>query len=236
MLLFILIFFVLFCSPIVAQSFNYQFKISYNSINLNLFETIEEAPTPDNDGQFLSFDYQLSSESDLPPDWPLFLATLDNKVLFYADQNLADGQTHQVAIDTNGELPIFYKNTFIKGLELDLNNFHFVDDKADKKPLEVEGLLAIREKDQSLTILISINSSDKNNHSFELFCADNNQSAKLNKVDDFLWTDFNFLNFLSNHQDEFIFHLNSFDCFSNVYLLADGRNKTSTSIINIEDL
>ena len=181
MLFFVFLFFFFSLSPIVAQSFDYQLRITDNFIDLNFFETVKEIEVMDEGGEFLSFNYQLSSDEDLPPDLPLFLVTLNDEVLFYANQSLVDEQVQQVFLDTDGELPIFYKNTFIKDFELELGNLHFVEEMPGKDSLEIKDPLVIREQDQSLTILFSMEPASKNNRSIELFCVANNQSAKLSK-------------------------------------------------------
>ncbi|AKM81388.1 MAG: hypothetical protein US01_C0001G0438 [candidate division TM6 bacterium GW2011_GWF2_28_16] len=244
----ILFFLTLFFSvrQIEAQSFSYQFILANNSIDLDFLKKLElnlEEQKPKN---FLSFEYKLEKQNDLPSDLPLFIVAFDKEVLFSVDSSLADSLFHQVEINLtnrNDRIPVFYQSNYLDGFKLTLENLIFIEEpilNKDKTSI-IKDLSVIRELDQSLSIIFSLEETEKRQHSFQLICLDEGgevtNSNKLFKNDDFLWSDFFFTNSFSNKKNEFIFHLDKLECSGLVYVLTDfSIQSDKTSIIRVEDL
>ncbi|KKQ08515.1 MAG: hypothetical protein US20_C0015G0003 [Candidatus Pacebacteria bacterium GW2011_GWF1_36_5] len=219
LMIIILFFLTLFFSvrQIEAQSFSYQFILANNSIDLDFLKKLElnlEEQKPKN---FLSFEYKLEKQNDLPSDLPLF--------------------------NRNDRIPVFYQSNYLDGFKLTLENLIFIEEpilNKDKTSI-IKDLSVIRELDQSLSIIFSLEETEKRQHSFQLICLDEGgevtNSNKLFKNDDFLWSDFFFTNSFSNKKNEFIFHLDKLECSGLVYVLTDfSIQSDKTSIIRVEDL
>jgi hypothetical protein len=210
------------------------------------------APTlgPAASAQILSFDYKMTNNQDLPADLPLFIVTFGQEVIFAATTDSADGLFHQVQLDLKlfdtdylGKVPIFYQNNYISDLTLSLNNLTFSDQSLERTEelAQIQNLSAIREIDQSLTIVFSLQEATKNHRLYQLFCLDEEQEithfAKLVQTDNFLWPNFTFLSFLSNQKNELIFHLDEFACEGLVYVADSfGTKSEKVSIVNVKDL
>jgi hypothetical protein len=261
--IFILLSLVIFSTKVDAKSFDYQFIFEDNFINLDFFKVIDVAPTNQpttaiipipiistSPAKILSFEYKLSKINDLPLDLPLFLATFGQEVIYYADASLADDQLHKVEIDLSlfdqdilGKTPVFYQNNYLSGFELEVKNVVFIGEFSSNTVADpqVIDLSVIREKDQSLTIVFTLQEESKAPHEYELSCLNEKEeiihSVKLSKNDDFLWSNFSFIRFFANHKNELIFHLNEFNCDGLVNIKTDQQKKsTAISIINVEDL
>lgn len=243
----VLLFLVLCSGQVKAQSFNYQFALLDNTFNFELFRSLDlsipaqVSPIPAAKNYF-TFEYKLKPLLDLPLDLPLFLVTSDKKVLFTADAAWADDQFHQVQVklSTPGELPIFYQNNYLTGFELNFRNLSFTAEqvKNDIEPIKFSDLNVIREADQSLTILFSVQDEGEMARVYRLICADKPQIfSDLSKNDDFLWPNFLFTALHSNQQRELIFHLSEFSCRGNVYVAdAFGNQSAKSSIVGINEL
>lgn len=244
----ILFFLILLFSvrQVEAQSFSYQFILANNSINLDFLEKLElnlEEQEPKN---FLSFEYKLEKQKDLPLDLPLFLVVFGEEAIFSADASLADGLFHQVEINLsnrNDRMPVFYQSSYLDGFELSFMNLIFIEESSLNKDgiFQIKDLSAIRELDESLSIVFSLEEAEKIPHSFRLICLDEQDkfmsSTELIRNDDFLWSNFSFINLFSNQKNELTFHLDQFECLGLVYLLADSTVQSNkTSIIRVEDL
>lgn len=261
----ILLSFVIFSKKVEAKSFDYQFVFENNSINLDFFKVVNVAPTNQpvvevispsiepvqaSSVKILSFEYKLKKNNDLPLDLPLFLVTFGQEVIFYADAGLADDQIHKVEIDlslfdqgTINKTPVFYQNNYLSGFELEVSNVVFISEFSSDAAVDpqVIDLSVIREKDQSLTIIFTFQEESKEPHEYNLSCLNEKEkivhSIKLNKNDDFLWSNFSFIRFFANQKNELIFHLNEFDCDGLVSINTDQKfRSTAVSIINVEDL
>ncbi len=257
--------FILFSRQIQAKSFDYQFIFEGNSINLDFFKAINISPatqpiievippsiepTQPQLAKFLSFEYKLKKNNDLPLDLPLFLVAFGQEVIFYADTSLADDQFHKVEIDLSSfdqdilkKSPVFYQNNYLSGFELEVSNVVFISELSSNAIADpqVIDLSAIREKDQSLTVVFALQEELKAPHEYELACLNEKEevihSVELSKNDDFLWSNFSFIRFFANQKNELIFHLNEFNCDGLINLTMDQKIKsTSVSIINVENL
>jgi len=200
--------------------------------------------------QILSFDYKMTKNQDIPTDLPLFIVTFDQEVIFAADASTADGLSHQVQLDLKlfdpnylRKVPIFYQNNYINDFTLSLNNLAFSDQilEPTNKLCQIQNLSAIREVDQSLTIIFSLEEETKNQRLYQLFCLNERQEithfTRLVQKDNFLWPTFTFLSFLSNQKNELIFHLDEFECEGLVYVADDfGTKSEQVSIVNVEEL
>lgn len=240
--------------PTLAQGFTYQFKLENNFINLDFNKiepvigssTIEE---PSEKNNILSFTYKIKNKQNLPTGIPIFIVVFDKKVIFTVDATLVDDFFHTVEIDLKNhglteskQLPIFYKNNFFDKCEIDLLNLSFIKALTTKTSLaKINDLNVIREKDNSVTVIFSVQEDVKSLHSYQLFCLDKRQqilnSIQLTQDDNFLWSEFSFLNFYANQKNEIIFHLTEFSCDSEVYVVGDGLFESNrTSIIGLENL
>jgi|GEM_PF-5894852 len=246
--------FIVLNQEVHAQSQNFQFLLKDNSINLELFQSVDLPNQELNakpHGDILSFKYKIQTEENLPSDIPLFLVAFGDEVIFYADASKADGFFHEVSLNlkpyflTNDwSLPVFYKNQYFTNLNLELTAFNFLDDLnfQSNDSYAINDLNVIRELDQSLTVIFSLAENERQAHFYELVCLDNTSqemihSRKLIVSDSFLWGGFEFVNLLSNAKKELIFHLSSFNCEGSFYVLVDGEIKsTTTEAIGIKDL
>lgn len=238
--------------PTTVQGFTHQFVLEDNVINLDFIKVKPTADnpeiTPSSLDSTLFFTYQIEAKSGLPPDIPLFIATYDKEVIFFADASLADGISHDVEIDLknfglgdHSQMPIFYQNNFLEEYHLSLFNLNFINQTTVKSSAKIEDLSAIREKDNSLTIVFGLREDIKNTHVYQLFCLDKEHkimsSTKLTQEDSFLWSRFSFSSFYTNQKNELIFHLKEFDCEGEIYILGDGLFKSNqTAIIGVENL
>ena len=251
---FLLIFlcFFLFLNKTAAKSFNYEFVLSDNLIDLNFFKVLD-LPIEDlqlEHGNIISFEYILNKTANLPQEIPLFILALGKQVLFSVDAKMADGIVHQVSLDlsqfgslSTAEMPIFYKNNYLDNFELEIKNLLFTKDSSEKlsEDSQIKNLSAIREADQSLTIIFSLEGENLRDHRYEIFCLGDGgkiaNSSKLTRTDDFLWPNFSFLRFFANYKNELIFNLNEFACDGLVYLQNDvGLRSDQTSIVEVTDL
>lgn len=250
-LFFLSIFFLLKSDSVKA--FTHQFALKNNAINLDFvkLEPITDEPilTPSDLKRVLSFTYRIETQENLPVDIPIFIAAYDKKVIFSADASLADSVFHDVEIDLNNfavndykQMPIFYQNHSLVGYDLNLINVNLINQSTGVKSLaKISDLNAIREKDDSLTIIFTLEEEIKNNHSYQLFCLDENLQIKhslvLSQNDNFLWPMFSFFNLHANQKSELIFHLEKFSCEGKVYIIGDGVFESDKStIIEVEDL
>lgn len=251
-LFFLSLFFL--AKPALVQGFTYQFKLENNFINLD-FSKIEPVigsstiNEPSEKNNILSFVYKIETKQNLPADIPVFIVVFDKKVIFTADATLADDFFHTVEIDLKNhslteskQLPIFYKNNFFNKCEIDLLNIKFIKElTAERSLIEINDLNVIREKDSSVTVIFSVQEDVKSLHSYQLFCLNEQQqilnSIQLTQDDNFLWSEFSFLNFYANQKNEIIFHLTEFSCDGEVYVVGDGLFESNrTSIIGLENL
>lgn len=237
---------LLFSQQVDAKGFSYQFILADNSIDFNYLEKVELNLSDQESQNFLSFEYKLEKYKELPVDLPLFLITFDGKVVFSADASMADGLFHQVELDlseSKDHLPIFYQSSYLNDFKLSLENLSFTDQPslADENTLQIKDLNVIRERDQSLSVIFSLEETVKNQHYFQLFCIDEQgetyNSTELSSSDNFLWSNFLFTKFFTNQKNELIFHLAKFDCSGVIYVLVDSAFKSDqTSIIEVGDL
>lgn len=253
-----------------AKNFASQFVLSDNSINVDFFQIVNlpeiepsspsSSPSPNQTpaptlppANLLSFTYQLSKFKELPADLPLFIVTLGQKVIFTADANLADGLEHQVLLDISvlapdqlGQTPVFYQNSYLDDFELILGGLAFVSQPApipsvSISPTKIINPSAIRERDQSLTVIFTLQETVREQHFYKLSCLDA-QGAKpdsvwLIKNDNFLWSTLSFLGAWSNQKNELIFHLAQFDCAGQVQFINErGDISEPVSIIAVENL
>lgn len=250
-LLFLSLFFLI--NPKLIWGFTYQFKLENNSVDLN-FSKVEKInsnlPIKSSElNSIFSFTYKITTTQNLPIDVPVLIAVFDKKVIFSADASLADNSFHTVEIDLKNyslddhdQLPVFYQNNFFKGYTIDLFDSSFIKESLFNKPsIKIDDLNVIREKDNSLTIIFSVQEEIRSLHSYQLFCLDEQQkilnSVKLTQNDNFLWPDFFFLSFYANQKNELIFHLTEFDCKNQLYIIGDELFESNrTSVINLEDL
>lgn len=237
---------VFLAKPIEAQGFSYQFVLTNNSINLDFLEELELDLDERELKNFLFFEYKLEKQGELPLDLPLFLVAIDKEVLFSADASLADGLFHKVELDLSnriGQMPVFYQSSYLDGFELSLKNLIFTEQSSLSKnsALRLKDLSVIRELNQSLSVIFSLEEVEKTQHSFQLVCLDE-QNKSINSVglvrnDDFLWSNFSFINLFANQKNELIFHLDQFECGGFVRVVADfAIQSDKTSIIRVEDL
>lgn len=243
----------LLASPVSAQEFTYQFKLENNSINLDFTKIKTPLSNPEielsQSKSVLSFTYKIETKQKLPADIPVFIVVFDKKVIFTADASQASNSFHTAEIDLKNfnlndhdQLPVFYQNNFFEGYKTDLFGLNFIKEPTVKSfPVEINDLNVIREKDDSLTIVFSVQEKSKNIHSYQLFCLDKQQkianSIELIQNDNFLWPEFSFLNFYANQKNELIFHLTEFSCDGEVYVVGDEFFESNkTSIINLDNL
>ena len=233
------------------NAFTYQFVLENNIISfdfsqINIPSNFQIELTKPK--EILSFDYRLTTEQSLPKDIPLFLVVFGQEVIFSADVNLADADFHTTQVNIKNfadyfdQLPVFYKNNVIENFKLEIANVTFVDQLYENKSLiSITDLNVIREADNSLTVIFSVQEEIKNSHSYQLFCLNEKQeiidSTKLNQKDNFLWPNFSFLSFYTNHKNELIFHLKEFSCNGSFYVTADDVfTSDRVSVIAAEDL
>ncbi len=260
-----LIFFFVVTSPLVAQSFSYRFTLPDNTINFH-FTALElptpatpvpppnptetALPTPAASAAALVLTYQLTSAVALPPDLPLVVAVYDERVLLTVDSLRVNLPPEQVTFDLAGldlakrqALPVFYQNR-------NLGNFHFrvIDlqwltalPQVQAGEVALNDLLVLREKDQTLTVLIKVAGDSNWQNSYRLVCLDDRgietYSAAIVRSDHFLWPGLLFDRFSPNHRGELIFKLASFACHNQVYAVDSlGNSSSAVSIIEMEDL
>jgi len=261
-LIFILLSFIFFSQKIEAKSFSYQFILANNAINLDFFKPIDlpaptltptSSPTPEvskSPAKILSFDYKLKKNKDLPLDLPLFIAAFGQEVIFSADANLADDIFHNVQLDLEsfdqnylGQTPVFYQNNYLNDFTFEVKNLSFIDSFSaiETNLPEIKNFSAIRERDQSLTIIFSLQEETKIQRFYQLFCLNEKKeiisSIKLARKDDFIWSSFSFLGFFANQKNEAIFNLKEFNCDGLVYVADNFDVKSDlVSIIKVENL
>lgn len=248
--LFLTLFFLL--RPAAADAFTYQFKLENNFIDLDFIrmeEVVSDLPIESSESNSIfSFTYKIKTTRVLPKDIPILIAVFDKKVIFSADVSLADNSFHTVEIDLKNlalnnynQLPVFYQNKFLEGYEIDLFDLSFIESSPDKPSIKINDLNIVREKDNSVTVIFSIQEDDKSPRSYQIICLDEQQeilnSLKLIQKDNFMWPEFSFFNFYSNQKNELIFRLTEFNCDGEAYVVGDEFFKSNkTKIINLEDL
>jgi hypothetical protein len=254
-------------APLQAQSFNYQFVLKDNSIDLNFSKlevalpSLSSSPTPplaptigdhaiDQQARALSFVYSLEAANTLIPDLPLVLLVGGEEVLFYATSAEAGLASHQVWLDLSEitafnqqKPPVFYKNHSLGDFTFQVSEFQWLANLPStlQPALELHNLTAVREQDQSLTILFAVNSQEFWPNTYYLVCQSERSEqinrSKLIKTDDFLWPNLVFLNFTPNHKQELIFQLPSFACGGLVFVVDQFNHRSeAVSIIGIEKL
>lgn len=253
LILFLVLFNLVFLQKVLAvESFSSQFVFTNNQINFDssFLIKVESASTTLEPLNILSFNYQLTKNVDLPTDIPLFIVSIGEKVIFYADASLADGLLHKIQIpllefvqNDSNNWPVFYRNNVLDGFELKISEVNFVKDltKQIHDDLKIREFSAVKELDQSLTVVFKIEESVKNSNRYDIFCLDEKQkvvnSATLSKKDDFMWSNFYFTNFFSNQNQELIFNLNNFLCDGLVYVVANNKFASEKiSIIDVRNL
>lgn len=211
------------------------------------------SPTPTSPKKILVFDYQIKTSKELPINLPLFIVVFGQEVVFSADAFLADGVVHHVELDLElfnsnyiDQSPIFSQNNYLNDYELTITNLSFLEkfsavNNETLNQAKIENLSVIREADQSLTIIFSLSDKNKIVDSYTLLCKDESKqllgSARLVKTDDFLWPNFIFSNFSTNHKNDLIFHLKEFTCVGLMSVLSgSGDEFIVNSIIEVKDL
>ena len=248
-LLFLSIFFLF--KPALVNGFTYQFVLENNIVDLDFVKvkTLEnpQAEIPESNN-ILSFDYRLETKESYPANIPLFIVAFDKEVVFYADSSFIEAEPHTVKINMQNfstysdQMPVFYKNNFIDGFNLDISNVNFINQSADNESsIKINDLNVIREKDGSLTVVFFVQEEFKSQHSYQLFCLNEKQeiinSIKLSKKDNFLWPEHYFINLFANQNSELIFNLEEFTCIGELYVATENGSKSNkTSIIGIENL
>lgn len=265
-LIFIFLNLLFFTKKIEAKSFSYQFVLANNLIDLDFFEPIDLSiqtsiatlspaisTTPETSkvpNKILSFDYKLQKNQDLPVDLPLFVATFGQEVIFSADASLADGIFHHVELDLESfeqnyfnQTPVFYQNNYLSDFSFEVKNLFLIEalSVATVSMSEIQNFSAIREKDQSLTIIFALQEEIKTQHLYQLFCLNEQEeiiaSTNLTKKDNFLWSSFSFLGFFANQKNELIFNIKEFNCDGSVYVTDNlGAKSDLVSIIKVENL
>lgn len=251
LILFLLSIFFLF-KPASVEGFTHQFILKDNTINFD-FAKIETIAVPSIESSkthdVLSFDFRVRTQEDLPTDIPLFIVAFNQEIIFYVDASAIDENFHKVEIDLKdfvsthaNQLPIFYQNNVIKNLNLEIINVNLIDSLTqNKSSVKIDDLNIIKERDDSLTVIFSVQEASKNLHSYELFCLNQKQeiinSIELNQKDNFLWPEYSFIKFITNQKNELIFHLAEFYCDGDLYVIGDGDFMSNKiSIIEVEDL
>lgn len=201
--------------------------------------------------KILAFDYKLEATQTLPEDLPLFIVAFEQQVVFSANASTADSMLHHIELDIESlnplyleRLPIFYQNNYVQDFKLQVNNLTYLENFTNPPTVsnaKIKDVNLIRESDQSLTLIFSLNEEVKKTDSYFLICTDENQKL-LNKVqlirtDDFLWSNFDFSNFNSNQKGDLIFHLAEFPCAGMINVASgNGDQFAISSIIEVESL
>ncbi len=241
-----------FFKPAPIEGFTHQFVLEDNTINFD-FTKLEIIATSSSKSSpihsVLSFDFRVQAQEGLPANIPLFIVAFNRKIIFYVDADAIDKNFRKVEIDLKdfvstyaNQLPIFYQNNAIKNLNLEIINVNLIDSLTQNKSLaKIDDLNIIKEHDNYLTVIFSVQEETKNLHSYQLFCLNQNQeivnSIELNQKDNFLWPEYSFIKFITNQKKELIFHLAEFNCEGDLYVVGDDDFMSNkTSIIEIENL
>lgn len=106
---------------------------------------------------------------------------------------------------------------------------------------QINDLLIVQEKDQSLTVLFSVETKDNQAKSYYLKCLDSDRELEL-KENNYFFTDLNYQYLFPKYDQELIFNLNSFDCQGELFVysknlsLVKSNPSNEKTIINYQDL
>jgi hypothetical protein len=245
-----------FGSQTPVYGFDYQFVLTNNTIAFdfvrvqpitNVANTVTNSNT--NSNKFLSFSYRLTEPVDLPTDLPLFLMILNDQVFFFADASILSTDVVNLSFDTSlfapyspHQLPIFLKNALVDDLKLEISDLQFSDQALEAvEPFVLSDLNLIREVDGSITVIFTLTEKLKRPHLYQLICLNEQEelisSVILTQTDHFLWSDYTFHNLLANSKNELIFHLASWRCTGDAYVIGDKLYSSNrTKVIDITNL
>lgn len=249
---FCLLYFWQLARPTLIHAFTYQFALENNQIHLDYarIDLLTKATSAEKlTDKILLFNYQLTSQNSLPDDLPLLIAAFDQEVIFYADSAALNRGLLEGSIDLNkldaaqsAQWPVFYQNSSISDLELQIKNLRFVDSFVQAKAVGggISDLSAIKERDGQLTTIFSLQDSARNLHAYQLVCLDQQQKISRQiplQQKHYLWSQYLFSQALPNHQEELIFQSTAPDCSNQVYILRDdGLVSNPVSIVAVQNL
>ncbi len=250
--LFLLLVALFLWRPAQVQSFDHQFLLENNSIDLDFSKIETDTSSLVDDSQInniLAFTYKIKLKDSVPADLPLFIVVFNKQIIFFADREMINEDVNEIEIDVAEFLtknpnkwPIFYKNNVIKDFDLEVTNISLRNAfSTDRTSTKIHDLNAIRERDGSLTIIFNLEETNKSVHSYKLFCLDEKEevvsSIPLKQENNFLWPSYSFSNLLANQKNELIFNLSKFDCAGKLYVLGDDQFiSNQTLIVQVEDL
>ncbi len=253
----IVIFFLLLAGlflwrPVQAQSFTYQFELENNSIDFDFTKIEPSTDLPINisaTNNILAFAYKIKLQDSLPADIPLFIVVFNKQIIFSVNTQMLNENINEVEIDIAQFLtkdftqwPVFYKNNVVRDFDLEVLNISLKNAfSIDRTQAQIHDLNVIKENDNSLTVLFTLEEPIKRIHSYQLFCLNEKQevvaSVPLHQRNNFLWPECSFINLLTNQKNELIFNLLDFDCAGNLYVVGDEKfTSNQTSIVKVENL
>ena len=106
---------------------------------------------------------------------------------------------------------------------------------------QIKDLLVIEEKDQSLTILFSVETEDNQAKSYYLNCLSSDREIEL-RESNYFFTDLDYQYLGPSHEDQFIFNLNDFSCSGGLFVysknlaLVKSSPSNKKTIISYQDL